>query len=133
MKEFFLDRKYRKDAPTMGKIVLSKDLTIFTLERPWVNNEHEVSCIPEGIYVCAFLKDHVTESGTKFRACYKVLNVPNREGILIHPGNTVDDTRGCILPGLEKNKESVLKSVMAIDAMRRFINKSIFALTIRSV
>ena len=28
---------------------------------------------------------------------FEVLDVPNRSGILFHMGNTVDDTKGCIL------------------------------------
>lgn len=30
---------------------------------------------------------------------YEFLSVPDREFILIHPGNTWHDTKGCIIPG----------------------------------
>lgn len=39
-----------------------------------------------------------------------LLNVPNYEGIRIHPGNTSKDTLGCLLPGLEKDYDIVLGS-----------------------
>ena len=34
------------------------------------------------------------------RGMLQLLDVPNFKHILIHPGNTDDDTRGCILPGM---------------------------------
>ena len=36
--------------------------------------------------------------------------VPARAGILIHPGNSVYDTKGCILPGLDVDDTIGLKS-----------------------
>lgn len=65
-----------------------------TVERPWKNNENEVSCIPIGEYVCK-----VRWSETFKRNVYEILNVPNRTDILLHPGNTMMDVKGCILLG----------------------------------
>ena len=39
-----------------------------------------------------------------------LLNVPGYEGIRIHPGNSVVDTHGCILPGINNIKGKVTKS-----------------------
>lgn len=67
----------------------------YTIERPWQQNEDNVSCIPEGSYHC---KRIVSPSkGPTFT----VTNVPEREHILFHVGNTIDDFQGCIGLGLE--------------------------------
>ena len=67
----------------------------FTLERPWKDNQREVSCIPPGLYRCQRV---VSE---KFGETLLVTNVPNRDGIVFHCGNTVENTKGCILVGCE--------------------------------
>lgn len=65
----------------------------FTLELPYVDNQHNISSIPAIGYYC-----HLYNS-SKFGLVFKILNVRNREGILFHKGNTVKDTHGCILLG----------------------------------
>lgn len=40
----------------------------------------------------------------------RVLNVPGFDGILIHPGNTAEDTEGCLLVGQNKEKGKVINS-----------------------
>lgn len=44
-----------------------------------------------------------------------VLNVPQFVGIRIHPGNTKEDTEGCILPGLGRAPHSVTNSRVAFN------------------
>ncbi len=64
-----------------------------TLERPWLNNLQAVSSIPAGLYEC-----HRVDS-PKFGNTFEVTGVPNRSHILFHKGNTIADTKGCILVG----------------------------------
>lgn len=62
-----------------------------TLERPWLNNERSVSCIPAGQYVCRRVQS------PKFGNAFEVTGVPERSHILFHKGNQVEETQGCIL------------------------------------
>ncbi len=48
-----------------------------------------------------------------------VIHVPNRKGILIHSGNTVDHTRGCILVGTDYRAGYVLNSFAACEKLFR--------------
>ena len=64
-----------------------------TLELPWKDNKKDQSCIPEGVY------DLEVYDSAKFGRCLHVLDVPGRDGVLIHAGNYTRDTHGCILPG----------------------------------
>ena len=66
-----------------------------TLELPWLDNTPGISCIPKGNYTCRRVKS------SKFGETFQVCDVPNRQGILFHAGNSAPkDTRGCILLGV---------------------------------
>lgn len=67
--------------------------TAFTLELPYKNNDKKISCIPIGKYTV------VKRVSPKFGECFHVLNVPNRDWILIHQGNYHSQILGCILVG----------------------------------
>lgn len=64
-----------------------------TCEDPWNENRPQISCIPAGKYQC------VPHSGTKYKNVWRLENVPGRSAILIHAGNSIEDTRGCLLVG----------------------------------
>ena len=103
-----------------------------TLELPWLNNARRISCIPEGEYTC---KAHVSP---KFGQTYHVLNVKNRDAILIHHGNFNKDTLGCILVGskhIDLNNDGLLDVANSKDTMASLLKalaKKQIILTIKS-
>lgn len=83
-----LYRVFQSEAGTRGCLVLPSGKAWHTLELPWLFNERNVSCIPEGDY-------EFFRRGEKWQA----EEVPGRSGIQIHVGNNLADTTGCILVG----------------------------------
>jgi hypothetical protein len=63
------------------------------------------TAIPTGEYQII-----VNLSPAKKRMLPRLLDVPGFEGILIHRGNTEDDSSGCILVGENKVKGKVINS-----------------------
>lgn len=78
----------------LGVLLLDGCLWCYTLEKPWRDNRNDISCIPEGYYICE--KYDSMDHGPSFQ----VKNVPGRSHIILgHIGNTAKDTTGCILFG----------------------------------
>lgn len=131
MLELILTRGYQDDRVTMGMIrVLGKTHEpIYTLENPWRNNLREQSCIPAGTYYC------VPFSGAKYREVYQLERVPDRSYILIHAGNTVGDTKGCILPGMSAGQldgePAVLNSRVALETLKFLVGDETFRLHVK--
>lgn len=116
-----LHRSIQNEHGTFGVLSMEGKPLCVTLELPWKQNKPKVSCIPEGIYHC------VPHSGQRFSNVWRLLDVPGRDSILIHAGNTVDDIQGCILVGMSfgeiKGKPAVLQSQDALDMLRRKLPK----------
>lgn len=70
------------------------------------------TCIPRGKYDIA-----ITYSPHFNRDLPELANVPNFEGVRIHPGNTPADTEGCLLPGLDRLPKGVGRSVAAFNPL----------------
>lgn len=108
---------------TLGFLMLIDDddtliQTFVTLELPWKNNDKNVSCIPEGIYTISPRKSE------KYGKHFMINNVPNRSYILIHHGNFVTDSTGCILIGTEfknLNNEKELEVANSKRAMEKLV------------
>jgi hypothetical protein len=69
---------------------------LFTAEDDWLGNRRGVSCIPEGNYMLR--RGWFPKHGEVFQVTGPSLG--DRKAILVHPGNTEEDTEGCILLGL---------------------------------
>ena len=60
---------------------------------------------------------------------YEVMNVPGRSGIIIHAGNTGEDTEGCLLPGESgsynpaTNEYTVSNSRKTLNSLTDFLDK----------
>lgn len=95
--------RYAEDPQgTRGVLVADTGFSCQTLELPWRENQRCVSCIPEGVYECAWV---VTD---KFpRGSYMLAAVDGRSGVRIHSGSFAGDVamgwqshiEGCILLG----------------------------------
>lgn len=83
----------------------------YTLEQPWRNNQTDISCIPSDSYAV------IPHNSAAHPDTWEVSNVPGRTAILIHSGNALADTKGCIICGLTQTKDMVLQSKSAIDKL----------------
>lgn len=90
-----LQRLEQNAEGTYGQITTADNRRLcVTLERPWLDNRHGVSCIPAGEYEA--IKVHSAHFGYDV---YQLQHVPGRDAIEMHRGNTVADSEGCILLG----------------------------------
>jgi len=105
-----------------------------TVERPWLNNAKNVSCIPEGVYVCGHRKYHAGGYDA-----IEVKNVPDRTYIMCHIGNYVRNSNGCILINREHGATGSGEwcGVNSTKAFNRFMSllkgKDSLSLRIKSV
>ena len=106
---------------TIGELFLNGERICDTLENPWQDNQRNISCIPEGEYPVRLRL--ARESASRDYLHLLVQEVPNRDWILFHRGNTSKDTSGCILVGLGTEQDVVHNSTLAMDLlMKEIIN-----------
>jgi len=98
---------------TIGKLFINGERFCDTLENPWLDNQRNISCIPEGQYKVRLRL--ARESATRDYLHLLVQDVPNRDWILFHRGNTAKDTSGCILVGNGREQDIVENSRLAMD------------------
>ena len=104
MSKLTLVRSYLKDR-TIG--LLSNGMV--TLERPWLANKPNVSCIPEGTYHC------VRDLNGRFQY-FRVEDVEGRTNIEWHGGTVPSHSAGCILVGTgHTTSYNLLGSKEALD------------------
>jgi hypothetical protein len=66
----------------------------YSLELPWRENQRGISCIPCGAYPLERSRYNKGDYD-----CWEICDVPGRDEIKIHKGNTIDDVRGCLVLG----------------------------------
>ena len=100
---------------TLGRLkynINGEDTCLFTVERPWLDNRPNVSCIPEGFYKC------LRYSSDRFPDTFQVMNVIDRTYILFHVGNQSTDVQGCIAIGTHHKHWGVVDSMVGMDEFR---------------
>lgn len=127
--EIVIDRKYKKQSYTIGKLFINGQFFSNTLEdadrglddsmplsKILELKKPSITAIPKGIYKITLDVISPRFSSQPFykEVCNgklpRLLNVKGFEGVLIHCGNTAQDSSGCILVGINSEKGKVCNS-----------------------
>lgn len=125
-----LTRAHRKPHETMGMLSIDgiDHDPIFTMELPWRDNQHAISCIPVGVYQ---VWPHISPTKGK---CWQIMDVPGHDHILIHVANWASELKGCIALGLSAGmmdgEPAIMSSDKAISYFRTLVGEHSFTLTI---
>lgn len=108
-----IKRLYRSENSTIGEMTVDGKWECYTLE----DKEREIkikseTAIPKGTY-----KVIINQSNRFKKLLPLLLNVPNFEGVRIHPGNSNHDTEGCILVGRTRSKDFIGQSRKAFESL----------------
>jgi len=115
---------------TWGNLVVKGKPICLTLERPWLGNQVDISCIPEGVYQCERILS------PKFKSVYQLKDVEGRTHILMHTANMVSELKGCIAYGSTYSDmfgvEALIGSISAKELFYKAINDIVrFDLVVR--
>ena len=107
------------DQGTLGKLTIPGGPTLYTVERPWKNNEPFISCIPSGVYPLEW------DTTGRIKQVPRLRNTGVRTQINIHTANHAGELHGCIAPGLtwsiDAGTPMVLNSRAALELLTEFI------------
>jgi len=115
-----LTRLSTSKAGTHGVLSIGGRAMLVTLEPP-------EAIVPPGQY-----KLRSRWSPRFKRKLFEVSEVPGHTDVLIHPGNTIKDTKGCILVGTMRKGEAVLQSRKALEELHRLLGDSSAVLEVRN-
>ncbi len=119
-----LERLYLKPDYTIGKLYIDGKYFCDTLEDQVRNlaNEKKIpkqTAIPVGVY------EVIVNISPRFRRKLpRLLDVPGFDGILIHRGNTAEDTAGCILAGENRKRGKVVNSTRYEQQLTRILERA---------
>ena len=125
-----LIRLKESEAGTFGVLYIrgGNHRPVYTLELPWRDNERGESRIKPGTYRC--VPHGWNNENLKFKKTWRLENVPGRSAILLHAGNTIKDTDGCVLVGLGSMEHMVLSSKDAMRFLHDTIGNNEFTLEV---
>lgn len=125
MMKLKIERKYLKEDYTIGKLFINNVYFCDTLEDKVRNLPKEPkvygqTAIPYGTYEIKMMYS------TKFKKNMPyLLNVPYFQRIMVHFGNSAQDSLGCVLVGKNKIKGKVVESKATFDKLYIRINEAI--------
>lgn len=102
-------RTYHPEATTGVMLDSGGQQLCVTLERPWLDNKKQISCIPEGTYSV------ITFQSPSKGDVWLIQNVLDRDMIEIHACNYVEQLLGCIGVG-----NSLKENIPYRDVMHRY-------------
>jgi hypothetical protein len=115
-----LKRKEETQYGLFGKLFLTDERICHTLERPWLDNQENKSCIPAGEYViCRWNSPHHGD-------CFIILGDHKREDILTHKANWVHELLGCVAVGMNRNNDQLFRSKDALDKLKEMIPRNVW-------
>ena len=116
--EILIERHFFCSEYVIGRCYVDDTYLCDTLEPPTTGVKHP--CIPIGDYLVNLVWS------PKFKS-YKprLEGVPHRSGILIHKGNSVKDTLGCILVGNNSFKGHLTQSSSAYCDLLEYMTKAV--------
>ena len=118
-----LRRIQKSDAGTFGVLSVGT-FQSYSGECPWRDNASGLSCIPPGVYKVAWAPSPRLKRNT-----YRLIDVPERSGVLIHSANYMGDRTiglkcqllGCIALGEKRGTMDGQKALLlSFPAVRRF-------------
>ena len=123
-----VDRFTSDDDSTISRVMVDGNFVCFGLEDEYREEKvSEETRIPAGTYKITLRTagSHHTKYSSRFSDIHKgmlhIRNVPNFKWILIHCGNTDEDTAGCLLVGSQAITEpGDMKIISSTAAYRRF-------------
>jgi len=113
--ELLVVRDICGDTCTEGQLSVDSVFECFTLEDVVRGQCEKIpgdTAIPAGRY-----RVIVNHSNHFKRDLPLLVDVPNFEGVRIHPGNTAQDTEGCLLVGRRRIPGAIQESRLAFDAL----------------
>jgi hypothetical protein len=117
-------RKWFTDKSLCGQLYIDGQETCYTLEPPWADgaNQHKINSILPGTY-----KVIIDFSPHFKRRLPHILNVPYRDQIRMHVGNSAKDTEGCTLLGYTHSVDFIGQSIKAFGDFFPKLNQAINA------